>query len=47
MIKDTRFIPLERRQPIEEEGDTEDTIDFEEIFLKKPRKPGLKLYIAS
>ncbi len=42
MIKDPRFIPLEKRHPVEE-----DVVDFEEIFFRKPRKPGLRLYIAS
>lgn len=43
MIKDTRFVPFEKRRPTEEE----EMVDFEEIFLKKPRKPGIRLYMAS
>jgi hypothetical protein len=44
MIRDQRFISFEKRPPVEEE----EIVDFEELFLKKPRKKsGAKLFIAS
>lgn len=47
MIKDYRFMPLEDREPIEEEDDFDEELVLSDYAKKHIDKHKMKLYMAS